>query len=145
MGLKEAMNDGDKRARVIDDCVGLVDDEVGKKGGLGGVVIKAGYKAVRGIKPGFIREVVAALFDRWVEALDPIWAEGAARGAPADWLEKERGRVADALLGVTDARSRSAKSALVRGTYDKLRPAAKRHVEEAVPGLARILARHVGS
>ena len=52
--------------------------------------------------------------------------------------------MADALLKVTDAKSKNAKSALVRSTYDKLRGTAKKNVEDAVPRLAGLLKKHVG-
>jgi len=66
MSLIEKFQDAEKRGRVVDACVELVDGEVEKKKGLGGIVIKAGYGAVKGIKPGFVRKVVDGLFDRWV-------------------------------------------------------------------------------
>ena len=144
MSLTDALQDSSKRNTVIDDCVQLVDDEVKKKKGLGGMVIKTGYKAVKGIKPGFIRQVVDALFDRWAAELDPLWDEAVASGSsPKSHFEKQSSRVAEALLKVTDEKSQSSKNGVVRSTYKKLRPSAKAHVEQAVPGLADLLAKHV--
>jgi hypothetical protein len=141
MSLTDAV--ADKRDQVIDDCVVLVDEEVKKKTGLGGLVIKTGYKAVKGIKPGFIRKVVSSLFDEWAVKLDPFWNEAlAAGGSPRSHFESRREIVAEALLSVTDAKLQDAKSAIVRSTYGKLRPSAKQHVAEAVPGLASILEKH---
>ncbi|MEZ4443111.1 MAG: hypothetical protein R3B72_28715 [Polyangiaceae bacterium] len=137
MSLKETLSD--KRSAVVDDCVNLVDREVDGKKGMGGMVIKAGYKAVKGIKPGFIRTVVDKLFDEWIEKLEPIWAEG--DGKPAH-LTANSSRVAEALLAVTDGKVDGAKSAVVKSTYKKLRPSAKEHVEAAVPGLAAVLGKH---
>lgn len=141
--LTEALSDNTKRDKVIDDCVQLVDDEVKRKKGLGGVVIKTGYKAVKGIKPGFIRKVVTELLKPWSEALDPIWAEASAGGSPRQHFEQNKGQVADALLKVTDDKSKSAKNQVVRSTYEKLRPTAKKHVEDAVPGLAGVLEKNL--
>ena len=145
MTLAEAVRDEELRERIIDDCCVLVDDEVARKKGLSGAVIKTGYKAVKGAKPGLIRKVVSVLFDDWVRALEPIWQEAAERGrAPEEHFEAERPRVAEALLSVTDAKSESAEKAIVRSTYKKLRPNAKKHVEDAVPGLAALLHKHTG-
>jgi hypothetical protein len=145
MTVSEAVKDSGKRTLIVDDCVQLVDDEVGKKGGLGGMVIKTGYKAVKGIKPGFIRSVVDGLLDRWAAKLDPFWAEARQKGtSPRAHIEGQTDRVAEALLAVTDEKSKGA-SGLVRSTYDKLRPSAKKHVQEAVPGLAALLEKHVGT
>jgi hypothetical protein len=144
MSLTAAIGHEETRGKVIDDCVQLVDDEVGRKGGLGGMVIKTGYKAVKGIKPGFIRKVVDALFDQWAAELDPLWTEAIeSGGSPRSYFEAERSRVADALLKVTDDKSQNAKSAVVKSTYGKLRPTAKKHVEQAVPGLATLLEKYV--
>jgi hypothetical protein len=144
MTLAEALSDPDRRERLIDDCCVLVDDEVAKKSGLGGAVIRTAYKAVKGIKPGFIRKVVDALFDDWVRQLEPFWKDAADQGrAPDEHFERETPAVAEALLSVTDGRIGTAKTALVRSTYKKLRPSAKKHVEAAVPGLAAVLRKHV--
>jgi len=57
-------------------------------------------------------------------------------------LEADSDRVAEALLSVTDGKADNAKSSVVRGTYKKLRPSAKQHVQAAVPGLAAVLEKH---
>ena len=143
MDLRESLAEPGRREKVIDDCCALVEEEVSKKKGLSGVVIKTGYKAVKGIKPGFLRGVVSSLLDDWIAALEPIWLQGkASGGSPAPHLESHRPEVAEALLSVTDKKSQSSKSSLVRGTYNKLRPSAKEHVEEAVPGLVAVLVRN---
>jgi hypothetical protein len=142
MSLSEQLTEPAKRDGLIDDCVELVDAEVKRKGGLGGVVIKTGYKAVKGIKPGFIRRVVDKLFDEWAAQLDPIWSEGADKASPRAHFEGQKSRVADALLSVTDSKADNAESGVVRKTYSKLRPSAKKHVEEAVPGLATLLEKY---
>jgi hypothetical protein len=145
MSLREALADPARRERVVDDCCTLVDGEVGKKKGLSGVVIKAAYKTVRGIKPGFIRGVISSLLDDWIAAVEPIWQRALDAGrAPAAELEADPSAVAEALLSVTDAKAEHAKSSLVRGTYQKLRPSAKDNVVQAVPGLAALLAKHAG-
>jgi hypothetical protein len=143
MSLSETLSS--KRETVIEDCVALVDREVDGKSGLGGIVIKTGYKAVKGIRPGFIRSVVTSLYDDWMVQLEPLWKEAADKGKkPTAHFGAERSRVADALLSVTDGKVDGAKSALVKTTYKKLRPTAKKHVEDAVPGLAAVLERHAG-
>lgn len=144
MGLGDALSDPNKKQAVVSDCVALIDEEVAQKGGISGLAVKAGYGAVKGIKPGFVREVVDKLLPEFAAKLDPIWAEGQAKGDATGHLVREKSRVADALLSVTDEKSKNAKSALVKSTYDKLRGSAKKHVEEAVPRLARLLEKHAG-
>lgn len=143
MSLIEKFKDPTRRAAIVDDCVVLVDGEVQKKGGLGGVVIKTGYAAVKGIKPGFVRKVVDGLFDRWAVKLEPFWSEAETNGAPpVDHLVARKAAVADALLSVTDEKAERADHAIVASTYKKLRPTAKGHVEEAVPALAKLIDKH---
>lgn len=144
MSLGDAINDPTKKPAIIADCTKLIDEEVADKGGLSGIAVKAGYAAVKGIKPGFVTEVVEKLLPEFAAKLDPIWEEGKKSGNATSHLTSNKSRVADALLSVTDAKSKNAKSAVVRGTYEKLRGSAKKNVEEAIPRLARLLDKHVG-
>ena len=142
MGLVDALNDPSKKSTVIKDCAKLIDEEVADKGGLSGIAVKAGYAAVKGIKPGFVDHVIESLMPEFAKAIDPIWEEGVKAGKPVDHLVTNKSRAADALLSVTDAKSKNAKSALVRSTYEKLRGSAKKNVEEAIPRLGRLLQKH---
>jgi len=128
---------------VIDDACKVLDQEVADKGGLSGVVIKTSYKIVQGVKPGFVREAVDGLLDDFLDALDPIYQEAATKKVGAGrFLRDNSSRAADALLAITDARAGRAKSQVVRGAYDKLRPTAKKQVEAAAPRLGDLLERH---
>ena len=142
MSLVEAVNDPKKKPQIISDCAKLVDEEVSSKGGLSGIAVKAGYAAVKGLKPGFIAEVIDKLMGDFAGKLDPIWEEGRQRGDARGHFVSSKSRVADALLSVTDEKAKSAKSSVVRGTYEKLRGSAKKNVEDAVPRLAGLLERH---
>jgi len=142
MSLTDAINDPSKKGVIIADCCTLIDEEVAGKGGLSGLAVKAGYAAVKGIKPGFVAHVVESLMPEFSKALDPIWEEGQKAGNATAHIVSNKSRVADALLSVTDAKSKNAKSALVRSTYEKLRGSAKKNVEEAVPRLGKLLDKH---
>jgi hypothetical protein len=144
MSLGDVINDPTKKPAIVADCCTLIDEEVSSKGGLSGLAVKAGYAAVKGVKPGFVREVVEKLLPEFATHLDPMWEEGKKTGNATAFFQSNRSRVADALLAVTDEKSSHAKSAVVRGTYEKLRGSAKKNVEEAVPRLARLLTKHVG-
>jgi hypothetical protein len=142
MGLSEVIGDPGKKGAVVDDCCTLVDEEVASKGGLSGLAVKAGYAAVKGVKPGFIRHVVSDLLPEFAEQIDPIWQEGVTGGSPAQFLVTNKARVADALLSVTDAKAQHAKSSVVRGTYERLRGTAKKNVEDAIPRLSKLVEKH---
>lgn len=142
MGLVESLADDSKKDAVIADVVKLVDEEVSSKGGLSGIALKAGYAAVKGVKPGFVQSVVKKLLPEFAAQLDPIWTDGVKDGKPVAFMEREKSRVADALLSVTDGRIDKAESDVVKGTYKRLRGSAKKNVEEAVPRLARVVERY---
>jgi hypothetical protein len=141
--LSEQLGGGDARAKVIQDACGVLDQEVADKGGLSGIAIKGAYKVLQGVKPGFVPEVVDALLDDFLVALDPLYQEAASKQRPAGaYLRENPARVADALLAVTDRRAKDAKRQVIRSAYDKLRPMAKKQVESAAPRLSDMLERH---
>ncbi|MCC7071179.1 MAG: hypothetical protein IT383_07650 [Deltaproteobacteria bacterium] len=144
---KRLLGDPARRPRILDDCVRLIDEEVGSKGGLSGLAIKGGYKIVCAVKPGVIREAMDHLLDDFVGRLDPFWqahnVDGAAPSGFGDSLRKRAPEVADALLGITDDRARRAKNATMKSAYEKLRPQAKKHVEEAIPRVGRTLSAYL--
>lgn len=144
MALRDALTDPQKNSAVVSDCITLIDQEVESKSGLSGFAVKAGYSVVKGIKPGFVKEVVEKLLPEFADQLDPIWAEAKGGGNPTQAFVAQKGRVADALLSVTDGKAKNAKSGAVRGAYDKLRGSAKKNVEDAVPRLAGLLQKHGG-
>ena len=141
--LSEQLGSGDKRRAVVDDALHVPDQEVADKSGLTGIAIKGAYKLVQSVRPGFLRQVVDHLLDDFLTSLDPIYQEAVARKCPAGaYLLEHQGRVADALLAVTDRRAERADSATIKGAYSKLRPIAKKQVEAAAPRLATLLERH---
>jgi len=144
--LPEALSSTDKKETVIDDCLQLIDAEVADKGGISGLALKAGYSAVKGIKPGFIRNVVSDLLPEFAQALDPFYQEAVEKKKkPSEHFVQNGPRVADALLSITDARAKTAKSGVVRSTYDKLRGSAKKNVEQALPRLGKLVEKHTPS
>jgi hypothetical protein len=142
MGLSETLLDANKKSQVVADCCKLVDEEVASKSGISGLAVKAGYAAVKGIKPGVITGVVYKLLPEFARKLDPLWAEAVKTGNPSAYFNATRAQVADALLSVTDERAKSSSSGVIRGTYEKLRGSAKKNVEDAVPRLGKLIEKH---
>lgn len=141
--LSESFSAPDKRKLVIADCVTMIDEEVASKGGVSGLAIKAGYKMVKGLKPGFIAHAVDGLLDDFAKNLQPIVDDAVAAKTPVSkFFEANRGRVSDALLTITDERARRSTHGMVKGTYERLRSSAKRNVEEAVPRVGRLIEKY---
>jgi len=148
MTLSEKLGDPANRVRVVAACVTLIDEEVKSKGGLSGIAVKGAYGVVKAVKPRFVSEVVDGLLDEWVQKLEPFWQSWSAAGPSPkfpDYLSARRGDVAEALLGVTDGRAKQSKNGSVRRMYEKMRPSAKKHVEEAVPRLGRMIDREMAA
>lgn len=143
--LKETLLEPGTRPAVIADCVQLIDDEVRAKGGLGGMAVKGAYTVVKKLKPGMIREAVDSLLDEFVDKLEPFYADFSAQEAKKlePYFVGRAGEIANALLGVTDARAARANNRTVKKAYEKLRPTGVKHTEAAVPGLSRVVAKHV--
>jgi hypothetical protein len=140
MNLNDVLNDEVKRASIIEDVCRLVDDEVGQQRGISGVAVKAGYKLVQGVKPGFVRKVVELLLPDFTAALEPICVQAEAQGQPVgSYFNAHTNDVAEALLAVTDSRAQNSEHGSVKGAYRKLRGSARKNVESAVPGLGRII------
>lgn len=132
-----------KREALVADAEKVLDAEVADKSGLGGIAIKTAFKVVKGVRPGFIRDVIEHLLDDFLAQVDPLYQRAVAQGlSPGELLEKEKSTVASALLSVTDAKAKRANSDLVKKTYEKLRPSAQKQVEVATPRLATLLNRH---
>lgn len=140
--LPEVLNDATKKPAVVNDCLTLIDQEVSDKSGFSGLAIKAGYAAVKGIRPGFLKNVVEDLLPKFAEALEPIYQEAKGKSQPVSaYYIANSSRVADALLSITDGKAQRA-SGLVKKTYDGLRGNAKKNVEAAVPRLGRLIEKH---
>src|SRR5215472_7520256 len=141
--LPELLTNDSKKGAVVEDSCALIDAEVKDKGGISGLAIKAGYGAVKGIKPGFIKQVVSDLLPEFAGALDPLYQLAHVEERPvSDYFVAHSDQVAEALLTVTDAKAQKAKNGLVKGTYDKLRSSAKKNVEAAVPRLGKMIEKH---
>lgn len=143
--LADVLNAPDRKRDVVRDCLGIIDAEVADKGGLSGMAIKAGYKAVKGVKPGFVERVVDGLLPEFADAVDPIFQEAKEADKPVgSHFVANSSRVADSLLAITDGKAERSKNRVVKKTYEKLRGQAKKNVEAAVPRLGDLIAKHAG-
>jgi hypothetical protein len=132
------------RPKVIADCVQLINEEVDSKGGLTGLAVKGAFALVKAVKPGFVNEAVDHMMDDFVNRLEPFWADAQAKNEPVGPLMNARaGQVADALLAISDERAQKSKNQNLKKAYDKLRPTGKKHVEQAVPRIGRLIQKYV--
>lgn len=135
------------RAKVIEDCVDLIDAQVKAKGGLSGMAIKGAYATIKTIKRGFVPSVVDALLDDWLGKLQPHhdkWAAGGS-GTFAEFVIARSDDVAEDLLQVTDERAARTSHTTAKKAYEKMRGGAKKNVIEAIPDLARLIEKHMSA
>ena len=135
------------RKIVVQDTVTLIDDEVQSKSGLSGMAIKGGYAAVKKLKGGrMIDKAVEILLDDFTGALSPLYDSYRAQEQHkrfADYLKLHETTATQALLQITDDRIQQAENRLIISTYKKLRSQAEKHVSDALPGVGRMIDRHV--
>ena len=134
------------RPKVIADCVQLINEEVDSKGGLTGLAVKGAYALVKAVKPGFVTEAVDHMLDDFVKRLEPFWADAQTKNEPIGPLMNARApQVADALLAISDERAARSTNPTLKKAYEKVRPTGKKHVEQAVPRVGRLIQKYASA
>ncbi len=143
MELNDKINDKSAYASMAKDCTHLIDEQVSAKTGLSGMALKATYKVVKGIDSDYVPGAIRRLLPETLSALSPIWTEGTQQGDPVSYLSQHSDRTADVILSTTDARIANKGGGIVGASYQKLRKSVKRDVIDAIPGLAKIIDKHI--
>jgi hypothetical protein len=134
------------RPKVIADCVQLINEEVDSKGGFTGLAVKGAYALVKAVKPGFVTEAVDHMLDDFVKRLEPFWTDAQTKNEPIGPLMNARApQVADALLAISDERAARSTNPNLKKAYEKLRPTGKKHVEQAVPRVGRLIQKYASA
>lgn len=137
--LVTALQNDANKDTIVDDCLALIDTEVKGKG----LLIKGGYKTVKGFKPGFVRNVVRDLLPQFAAALELIHQEAQSAGTDTKaHFVANRERAADALLAITDSKAERSTNKVVKSAYKRLRGSAKKNVADAIPALAELIDKH---
>jgi len=143
--LRELASEPSKRKQLIEDALHVVDAEVGDKGGLGGMAIKAAYAMTKGLAPGMLHKILDNLANDFLDALEPFYQQAKQQGVDLrSYLATKSADAANALLSITDQRAANESGGTLKKGYEKLRPTAQKHVEQAVPRLADLISRFAG-
>lgn len=138
--LREKLSDGATRQQVIESAIKVIDAEVSDKGGLGGMAIKAAYGMVKGIAPGIMHKLLNGMLDDFMDSLQPFYDKASQSGTDfKQLLVRDPSAAANALLSVTDRRAAKADAGALKKGYEKLRPTAQKHVEQALPRVADLV------
>jgi len=146
MAKLDALLEDSRRQALIADVVALVERHAEQRKGLRGVTLRAGLAWVHRRLPDAIPRTVTRLLPDLVAALGPLHEQSAARDGKdfAAFLKRDRTLVAETLLGIADARVERSTNAALKAFYARFRSTAEHEAEEIVPGLADVLARHLG-
>lgn len=141
--LSTYLTDPSARPSVVADACALVDDEVLRASGISGMAVRSAYRVLMGIRPGILPAAVDGLLDPFADQLDPFYQQHVTSGRPlGEILAEQRTSMADALLSITDERAERTSQATLRRSYRRVRGSARGYVEEAAPGIARLIDAH---
>jgi len=145
--LKEITEDPNVSQAVLIDGMRVLDEEIARRSGIGGMAIKGAYKVIKNIQGGrTLEKAVKVLMPEFIDKLDPYFARFQEEGTGKTWEEYLRPHydsLADQLLAVTDQKIQATDNRAVRGTYDKLRPKARKEVIASLPALSRMMERYM--
>jgi hypothetical protein len=140
--LTDKVSDPTKRKQVIEEAIKVIDAEVSDKGGISGMAIKAAYAMAKGVAPGIINKALDNLMNDFLNALQPYYDEAKSKGQDLRaMLDSRRTEAANALLAITDQRAAGESGGALKKGYEKLRPTAQKHVEQAVPRLSDLISK----
>lgn len=140
MNLADLLASDTLRSSFVAQGVSLVDAEVARKGGLGGMALRAGYAAVKGLQPGIVGKALDALLPHFLPRVQAHVDAGRAAGDLPGYFAKHADAIAEALLSVTDEKVARSPNPVIAKTYAALRGQAKTHTAEAVPAVGKLLA-----
>jgi hypothetical protein len=145
MTLPDVLLSDDRRESVVADCVVLVDSEVKKRGGVSGFAIKGGYKVVKRLDGGkMVPKMVNDLLPEFASAFEPFHHEFRA-GSATSFSAHTDGRhaeLAESLLAITDGKAVHAKNSVLKKVYAKLRPSAKKNLQDSMPAITLLVDQH---
>ena len=141
--LVQAVQDAQKRPLIINDCSTLIEEQVRSKRGMTGMAVKGGFKVIKSFKPGIIPRALDDMLDEFSAKVDPFWISCQEEGAdPASYFKKKSSAISNALLSITDERAKNSPNKTLIKAYNGLRGKAEQHITEALPSLARLIAKH---
>ena len=145
MTLQEMLLAPERQPAVVNDCLTLVQQEVGDMSGISGTAIKLAYKTVNSFAADHVRFTIETKVPRMITQLEPLWADFNASGGSdfGDYLTKRSDEATNALLSVTDASAESptAKPTIVKA-YKAVRGHAAKHVSAALPRVGALVQKY---
>lgn len=144
--LQQILLAPDVQPKVVDDCLGLIQQEMSDKSGIAGTAVKLAYKTAVAFAPGYLRSTVESLLPDFTEKLQPFWADFATSGSAefGDYLTKRADEVSEALLAITDAAAEKSERPVIVKAYRTVRGGASRQIEAALPRVGDLVLTYAG-
>ena len=142
MSLAEVCNDELRKSALVQDGLVELEAELESRSGFGGAAMRTGYKTVTKLRPGFIESNIERLLPRFAPVLDPHLELARTSGDVEGHLVAHADEIAEGLLGATDQRVAESNNKIATKVYAQFRPKAKENTVEAMPRLAKLLAKH---
>jgi hypothetical protein len=139
--LREQLLTDENRPGLIADAEDVLAAEVADKRGASGVMVKAGYKTVHTVRPGFVTAVLGAMLPDFLSALQPFWDDFTAAGGGnfGSYLAGRPQEASEALLAVADERAAKSTIKPLVSLYGKMRGQASKHVIAALPRVGALV------
>lgn len=144
--LRDELLTDANRPGLIADAEQVLAAEVSEKRGPSGIVVKAGFKTVSSVRPGFVKSMLNVLIPDFLDKLQPYWDDFTASGGDnfGSYLAGKQDEVANELLKVTDARAEKSTIKPLVGMYGKMRGTAAKHVAAALPRVGALVQGKMG-
>lgn len=135
-----------QRDALISDCAKLIQNQIDNHAPMRRMALKAGISILNSIRQDGLRWAVERMLPEFIAALEPLYGRFK-QSNDRDFslfLRKHSEDAVEALLGAADKRARQVQSAVLRGGYARVRPMARAEVEEALPGLSKLISGYMG-
>jgi len=144
-GLADILLTASRQRAVTMDCVAVIEQYVGGRGGLRGLGMKAGLALAKTLRPDLLPRLVGQLLPEIVAALETCYDASRHSGtAFAAVVVARRDGVAEALVGIADRRMQTVQNASAKSMYKRLRGDAESEVAAALPLLGESLGKYLG-
>lgn len=131
-----------QRDAVIADVVALIEQQVARRTGLGGIGLRTALGMVKAARPDLLQRAVTRLLPEFAAALEPLYRQFRNGHEDRDFslfLQKHAVEARDALLATADRHVAALSNASLKSVYQRFRGTAEKEVEDAIAPLSRLI------
>ncbi|HEY7222556.1 MAG TPA: hypothetical protein VH561_02920 [Micromonosporaceae bacterium] len=142
--LSDVLRADGAQQQVVADTKAVIEQELAAKSGVSATLLKAAYKAVTTLAPGYYESRIEQLVPGVLDRLQPFWTDFQSSGSGqfGEYLSARGKDVSDALLAVTDERAKISKRTAVTAVYNSVRGSAAEHIQTALPAVGSLVEKY---